>query len=94
MIDAWAPLVAGTLEAEPSPPPPSVETLFAPHYTENLMALDFQRPRSKNDPDGPTWIEWSLSELRAGLDVLSDVGLRYSIILDSNLHRSDRSPDR
>jgi hypothetical protein len=84
MIDAWAPLIAGTLEAEPSPPPPSIETLFAPHYTENLMSLDFQRPRSKGEPDGPTWIEWSLSELRAGLDVLSDVGLRYSIILDSN----------
>jgi hypothetical protein len=84
MTNAWAPLIAGTLEAEPAPPPPSMETLFAPHYTENLMALDFARPKSHRDPDSPTWIQWALSELQSGLDVLSDVGLRYSIILDSS----------
>jgi hypothetical protein len=84
MTNAWAPLIAGTLEADPVPPPPSMETLFAPHYTENLMALDFARQKAPRDPESPTWIHWALSELQAGLDVLSDVGLRYSIILDSS----------
>jgi hypothetical protein len=84
MINAWAPLIRGTLDADPTPPPPTMETLFAPHYTENLMALDFTRPRFPKEPEGPTWIEWAITELRSGVDVLSDVGLRYSIILDSS----------
>jgi hypothetical protein len=84
MINAWAPLIKGTLENDPVPPPPSMETLFAPHYTENLMALDFRRAKSHKDPEGGTWVEWSLFELRGGLDVLADVGTRYSIILDSS----------
>lgn len=84
ITNAWAPLIAGTLDADPDPPPATMERLFAPHYTENLMALDFRRPRSHREPEGDTWIQWSLAELRAGLDVLSDVGVRYSIILDSS----------
>jgi hypothetical protein len=84
MTSAWAPLISGTLESEPTPPPPSMEAMFAPHYTENLMALDFRRPRSAREPEAGTWIQWALAELRAGLDVLSDVGVRYAIILDSS----------
>ena len=84
ITDAWAPLVTGTLDSDPTPPPATMEKLFAPHYTENLMALDFTRPRSSKDPTGDTWIRWALTELRGGLDVLSDVGVRYSIILDSS----------
>jgi hypothetical protein len=84
ITNAWAPLIKGTLESDPVPPPPSMEVLFAPHYTENLMALDFRRARSHKDPEAGTWIQWSLLELRAALDVLSDVGTRYSIILDSS----------
>ncbi len=84
ITNAWAPLIKGTLESDPVPPPPSMETLFAPHYTENLMTLDYRRAKSHKEPDGKTWVRWSLEELRAGLDVLADVGTRYSIILDSS----------
>jgi hypothetical protein len=84
ITNAWAPLIAGTLDSDPTPPPPNMETLFAPHYTENLMALDFRRPKSKSEPEGDTWVGWALRELRGGLDVLADVGVRYSIILDSS----------
>jgi hypothetical protein len=61
-----------------------MEVLFAPHYTENLMSLDFRRARSAKEPEAGTWIQSVLMELRSSLDVLSDVGTRYSIILDSS----------
>jgi hypothetical protein len=78
----WRALIRGTLPQPPEIPPGTLRTLYAPHFTENLIAIDPTLLRDPDDPASETWLRWAVDELHAMQETLRTVIVAYGPSLD------------
>jgi hypothetical protein len=82
MTDAWALLIRGSLEREPTDPVQNLEDLFAPHFFENLTYLDPRRMRHVEGLEPEPWMRWATRRLVAAREALNQIMVAYSGSLD------------
>lgn len=78
----WRAVIRGTLPQPPEIPPGTIHALYAPHFTETLIALDPSLLRDADDPTASTWLRWLVDELHALQETLRTVIVAYGPSLD------------
>lgn len=78
----WRSVIKGTLPQPPEIPPGTLQALYAPHFTEHILAFDPLLPRDVDDPTGQTWLAWMVDELHTMQETLRTVIVAYGPSLD------------
>jgi hypothetical protein len=79
----WADLVKGSQHSPSAPQRPTIEELFAPHVTEDLIYCDHRRNRDASGEGMDSWLEWAARQISAAKKVLEELLVTYGGTLDA-----------
>lgn len=79
----WADLIKGSQRSASAPQRATIDELFAPHVTEDLIYCDHRRNRDASGEGMDSWLEWAGRQFIAARKVLEELLVTYGGTLDA-----------